>query len=184
MKRHPPLKGVCRWCDKAVVGPRGQPTKGTWHSECVQEFKLIHWPAATRAAVLARDNGVCARCHRDSEAVRRAWRETKRLWEWLARRHFEDEVNANRLKIEAWGEIYSMVNRDVADQMGRAGAPSLNSAWQHDHIRPLIEANGDLSFWQLGNIQTLCTACHVQKGKEDNARRRAENRRENQLALL
>lgn len=46
--------------------------------------------------------------------------------------------------------------------------------WQHDHIRPLVEANGDLTFWHLDNIQTLCTTpCHVEKGKEDNARRRA-----------
>lgn len=33
-------------------------------------------------------------------------------------------------------------------------------------------ANGDISFWMLGNIQTLCTKCHIAKGKEDNARRR------------
>lgn len=44
--------------------------------------------------------------------------------------------------------------------------------WQHDHIRPLVEANGNLDFWRLDNIQTLCHPCHVAKGKEDNARRK------------
>lgn len=55
--------------------------------------------------------------------------------------------------------------------------------WQHDHIRPLLEANGDLSFWSLDNIQTLCTPCHIEKGKEDNARRR-EARQQMEPKLL
>ena len=63
MKRKP-TKGMCRWCEQPVVGPKGQPTKATWHPACVQEFKLIHWPAETRAAVFARDKGICARCGR------------------------------------------------------------------------------------------------------------------------
>lgn len=40
--------------------------------------------------------------------------------------------------------------------------------WQHDHIVCLKLADpNDLSFWQLGNIQTLCTPCHKRKTKED-----------------
>jgi hypothetical protein len=49
--------------------------------------------------------------------------------------------------------------------------------WQADHIRPLFEnASGDLSWWKLDNIQTLCDACHHSKSAEE-ARRRAEERR-------
>lgn len=54
--------------------------------------------------------------------------------------------------------------------------------WQADHIRPLVEANGDWSFFTLDNLQTLCTACHIEKGKEDNRRRKQA--REQQMALL
>lgn len=36
----------------------------------------------------------------------------------------------------------------------------------------------------LDNCQTLCSACHVAKGREDNARRRALKRPGVQLALL
>jgi 5-methylcytosine-specific restriction endonuclease McrA len=60
----------------------------------------------------------------------------------------------------------------VASQSAHYGFPKGDSWWQHDHRRPLVEANGDLSYWQLDNIQTLCTACHIVKGREDNARRR------------
>lgn len=44
--------------------------------------------------------------------------------------------------------------------------------WQADHIRPLLEANGDMSYYLLSNLQTLCNGCHIQKGKEDNRRRK------------
>lgn len=45
--------------------------------------------------------------------------------------------------------------------------------WQADHIRPLLDANGDIEFYLLANLQTLCTPCHVAKGVEDNRRRKA-----------
>lgn len=63
--------------------------------------------------------------------------------------------------------------KEAREVMKRTGRYISGDGWQHDHIRPLIEANGDISFWELVNIQTLCTRCHVVKGREDNARRRA-----------
>jgi hypothetical protein len=96
---------------------------------------------------------------------RRAWRQTKALWYWLARRHFNE--------VDWRSDAYGLANRDVERQMKEAGMSISGSAWQHDHIRPLIEANGDLTFWQLDNIQTLCTACHVAKTADDNRRIRA-----------
>jgi len=45
----------------------------------------------------------------------------------------------------------------------RAAGWNDGSAWQHDHIRPLVEANGDIAFWELDNIATLCTPCHKEK---------------------
>lgn len=51
----------------------------------------------------------------------------------------------------------------------------MGQLWQADHIRPLIEANGDLSFYLLANLQTLCTKCHLAKGAEDRQRRKAQD---------
>lgn len=49
----------------------------------------------------------------------------------------------------------------------RRGKP----AWHVDHIQPLIDANGDLSFWQMGNLQTLCVECHTAKTVWENRTR-------------
>jgi hypothetical protein len=49
--------------------------------------------------------------------------------------------------------------------------------WHLDHVKPLIEAQGDISYWQMGNLQTLCQPCHHAKtGRE--ATERAEARRQ------
>ena len=43
--------------------------------------------------------------------------------------------------------------------------------WQADHIKPLIDAHGDLDYWRLENIQTLCNACHgIKTGQENSGR--------------
>lgn len=46
-----------------------------------------------------------------------------------------------------------------------------------DHIRPLFEADGDLSFYAPENLQLLCSSCHKTKTQEDMIRWRA--RRDN-----
>lgn len=55
--------------------------------------------------------------------------------------------------------------------------------WQADHVRPLLDAKGDMAFYLLSNLQTLCTKCHVAKGVEDNRRRKAANSTTDQLTF-
>lgn len=45
--------------------------------------------------------------------------------------------------------------------------------WDLDHIIPLIESKGkpDLSFWQKGNLQTLCKPCHKLKTSAESTER-------------
>ncbi len=159
--RRPRLKGVCRWCDKPVLNAKGEATKGTWHPECVTAYKLIAWPADTRAAVWGRDQGICARCGLDAERQWKRWNKANRIITFTYwRKSSVKERHAVRL-IQA-----------AESRLARMGKGWKAGAWQHDHIRPLIEANGELSFWQLDNIQTLCGGCHVLKGREDNRRRK------------
>lgn len=59
-------------------------------------------------------------------------------------------------------------------QCGRKG----KDVWHMDHIKPLIESEGDLSYWKLGNLQTLCQRCHFAKtGREATARAEARRQR-------
>ena len=115
--------GTCRWCNELTgLTPKGKVKTSRWHSHCLQEYKLLFWPAETRKAVWNRDGGICAIC-------------TK--------------------------------------QCNKKGGH-----WHVDHQMPLIEAKGNISFWKMGNLQTLCVNCHKQKTSQE-ATSRAEQRKKN-----
>jgi len=43
--------------------------------------------------------------------------------------------------------------------------------WELDHRKPLIEAKGDITYWMMDNLSTLCHQCHKYKtGSEASAR--------------
>ena len=48
--------------------------------------------------------------------------------------------------------------------------------WQMDHIVPLIEAQGDIAYWRLPNLQTLCKPCHKAKTAREATERAAVRR--------
>lgn len=50
--------------------------------------------------------------------------------------------------------------------------------WELDHIKPLIESNGNIEYWKLDNIQTLCENCHTQKTSLENSERAFKKRSE------
>lgn len=186
------IKGQCRWCDKAILDGKGNVAKVTWHPWCVDQYKLIHWPAETRRQVLARDNGVCSCCGRNAEHEKRrfirasngahyglrpllsCWREGASL---TIEQH--NRLEARYLKN---AKLHEAVKRRYYD-MRDAGWTMNDSGWQADHIRPLCEAHGDISYWQLDNLRTLCTPCHKRKTSEDVARLAANRRASKRLAV-
>lgn len=171
--------GWCGWCDKAIESTNGKPTRRSWHPECVLEFKKIHHPEATRAAVFDRDNGICARCgidcEKDGAERKSACIQNRTLQRALGGMEMRQRFPSTSLW-RYWSKPgYKWLHKQMVLLENERGWPHEGASfWQHDHIRPLIEANGDITFWQLDNIQTLCHRCHVIKGKEDNARRRAQ----------
>ena len=83
-------------------------------------------------------------------------------------------------KLVAWPNVTrrTVLKRDkaVCAKCGHQCARKGKDGWHLDHIQPLIEAKGDIKFWELGNLQTLCQSCHHAKtGAEATAR--AEARR-------
>lgn len=57
------------------------------------------------------------------------------------------------------------------------------TGWEMDHIKPLIEAKGDISYWRLDNCTTLCRACHAKKtGAEATARAAARALQKQQMS--
>ena len=65
-----------------------------------------------------------------------------------------------------------------------AGCGKKSQKWQMDHIKPLIESNGDLRFWELDNLQTLCEPCHHAKTGQEATARAAVRRAEKEVKLL
>lgn len=49
--------------------------------------------------------------------------------------------------------------------------------WDVDHIKPLVEAKGDISYWKLDNLATRCKDCHKAKSIAE-TKARAKARRE------
>lgn len=41
------------------------------------------------------------------------------------------------------------------------------TTFEVDHVKPLFEANGDLSYWHPTNLCLRCTDCHKKKTKTD-----------------
>lgn len=76
-------RGACRWCGAEV--PKRRFT--FCNDECVHQWKLRTDPGYLRAQVFLRDQGVCARCSVDTEALRK----DKRKLDYRARKQFEKD---------------------------------------------------------------------------------------------
>jgi hypothetical protein len=67
-------------------------------------------------------------------------------------------------------------DKGICKECGHQCSRKGKDVWHLDHKKPLIESNGDLEYWKLPNLQTLCQPCHYKKtGAEATAR--AEARR-------
>ncbi len=58
---------------------------------------------------------------------------------------------------------------------------SKRGEWEVDHIRPLIEANGNIEFWKTPNLMTLCGDCHKKKTAGEATARAAARRADKPL---
>lgn len=53
---------------------------------------------------------------------------------------------------------------------------SVRDSWDVDHRVPLIEAKGDIRYWKLENLDTLCLECHAAKTAQEATERAARKR--------
>lgn len=80
-KRGPNGERLCFWCEKPVPPPK----RSFCSQECVHEWRLRTDPRYLRRCVFERDQGVCALCGLDTEALRREL-EALPWWEQEERR--------------------------------------------------------------------------------------------------
>lgn len=145
-----PERGSCRWCGQPIVRADDRSRldrRRLWHDGCADQAALLSRPDVQRAAVFARDNGRCAACGAPAKPV---------------------VVRRNR------GEVITLVDRDG----WRADYVEIDivGEWFMDHRVPLwrVEHLPDrerAKYFQLGNLQTLCRACHADKTRREAAER-------------
>ena len=122
LPKGPNGRNLCRWCNFEV--PAG---RATFCSEwCVNEWRLRTDPGYLRDQVYARDRGVCALCHTDTEAARRRIRRLR---------------GASREKaFREWGP----------------GSSRRKTLWDADHIVPVSEGGGECDLDNIRTLCLKC----------------------------
>jgi 5-methylcytosine-specific restriction enzyme A len=154
--RGPNGRPFCRWCGEEVAAGR----RTFCSEECVSEYSIRSNPSYARQMVFRRDQGVCALCGTDTEAV-----QERLVKSWAATRNGGDQPAqaAFVAMVEQLRQQGYTVNRWYPHR----------SLWQMDHIVPVVEGGGACG---LENLRTLCTPCHKRVTRELAARRAAEKR--------
>lgn len=182
--RRPPMPppqpaGSCRWCAEPILYPDGHKRAGepnlrrNWHAECAQRYLLATRSVEQREACWQRDRGRCAAC--GTTAVRLGWMPDGpgkfTAWNTPDRPWSARVTDADRAKQARLGTgVATLVRYGTVHE------------WDADHVRPLWSAPPDMplgdrdAWWGLGNLQTLCRACHAGKTAAEAAARAARKR--------
>lgn len=172
----PSGRPLCRWCKAEILTGSG---RRKWCGQkCINEYLVRKDPSSARRQVFARDHGVCAVCHVDTECVRRI---RKLLWQrqkgYVAPVPEPWYVGQERVPSPAvwwdrstaharWERFATWIQQNVA----ASGEQATAHLWEADHIVPVAEGGGTCG---LDNLRTLCKRCH---GRETGALRRRINR--------
>jgi 5-methylcytosine-specific restriction protein A len=141
---------LCRRCLGEI---RERRRDGVCSDRCLHDFRMRASPSYARAAVYARDHGMCTHCRLDCGLLDRVLR---RLTAPV------DEV------VPVAGVELSL--RIMAD-VGLGRHKRVISTWQADHRVAVAEGGQDCG---LGNFRTLCLACHAKQTRD--LHRRLHNR--------
>lgn len=130
---------LCRWCSKPLSGRRT-----AWCSKDCQREVEIRCGHGVRRAVWLRDKGVCSRCGRDTNAIRRQLKAVLKRYGptvWLCK---------------------------LSEQcLSRSEAR--RTLWQAHHVRAVEEGGGACG---VEGYATFCLWCHKDKSAKQAAKRR------------
>lgn len=125
---------------------------------------MSHRKAPLPESYLRRNPGECRWCGKD--IIKPDGTKRKALWH---------DACLGEYKIIHWPTFTRKAvfrrDRGKCAECGHLCSRKGKDVWHMDHIQPLIESQGDLNFWRLPNLQTLCQTCHHAKtGREATAR--------------
>lgn len=172
------VRGLCGWCGLAV--DETTPVRGWkkfWHDTCAEELAIISQPDRARAAVFARDKGICSDCGED----------------WSLMSAFRPTYPARPTVIDPDPERYSPGPKAGTFCLvsTRGGDPYVEllviSLWHADHVVPLwkvfhLPPLRRLEYFKLANLVTLCHRCHKKKSKSEESEKAHLDRMADRLA--
>jgi 5-methylcytosine-specific restriction endonuclease McrA len=134
-----------------------KPKRSFCSDACVHEWKVRTDPNYARDCVLSRDNGICAKCGRDTIA-------------WWHELQLELRQAGFGIAPEICAARAAVYRRHGLSARGPGQRVSL---WDVDHITPVSEGGGECG---LEGLRTLCVICHRNETDALTARRYRESR--------
>jgi hypothetical protein len=153
-------RAQCRRC----LGDLPHPHAMFCSAACEHEFRIRWSPSYARQAVFRRDRGVCVHCRIDcgllDRVIARLRRGADPERDELTGDAIEPPANEDGERAALW----------LIEQLGFGRRRRCCSLWQADHRIAFSDGGADCG---LGNLRTLCLACHALQTRELHRRQRA-----------
>lgn len=129
--------------------------------DCEHEFRIRTSPAYARQVVFRRDRGVCTHCRLDCGLLDRVVTRLRHGGRDAAHA-VVDDLTGDRVA-EAVDETGEQTALWLIENLGLGRRKRPCSLWQVDHRVPFSTGGADCG---LGNLRTLCLACHRLQTRE------------------
>lgn len=158
--------GICRGCGEEFLTQAGERARNRrWCESCKEAWRIAGHPTRARAAVFARDRGICHDCGTDCTTYRTFGPDRRQIDPTSMEYVQFYQVQINRERALAWcdrilGKTENPRNpqSEYAIDLGE---------WHVDHAMPLHLVDRDSPEawreWTLPNLRTRCPSCHEAK---------------------
>jgi 5-methylcytosine-specific restriction protein A len=172
LPRGPEGRALCRQCQTEV--PKGRKT--FCGDACVDAWQVKTSPSHVRNLLFRRDQGICCLCSIPTVLIV-SWRAY--ALKYLVLRYtypaqctpwpngFSEAYNPFR-DLTLWSPCFQNACEFLAQTEPYAPHANRKTAWDADHIVPVVEGGGECD---LDNFRTLCLKCHKEQTKLLAARR-------------
>jgi 5-methylcytosine-specific restriction protein A len=164
-------RNLCRWCHQEV--PQGRRTFCS--PACVDEWRIRTDTQFMRKKVFERDQGVCAVCGINTEALKLALRSLQ------FQSNYVRVVVDGKYQLEYWKSCGGRTAfRDFLHSTGLKWANG-STGWHAHHKHAVVEGGGECG---LDNYETVCIVCHKKETKELHGRLKRARKQQVQPELM
>jgi len=160
-------RAQCRRCLAELPHPQAM----FCSAACLHEFKIRTSPAYARQAVYRRDRGICTHCRLDcgllDRIIGRLRHDSDPPWEQDATASADPDADQRQIHDGERSALW------LIEALGLGRRTRICSLWQVDHRLPFSTGGANCG---LGNLRTLCLACHRLQTRDLHRRQKAVRR--------